>query len=128
MDGLNRKVHKSKFLNSRSVERRIRVYGGIRAWAPTWWVPTAVPISTIGQLGLCSWWNFGWYGSNIRIFPHRLKNNAIAATHSTSTNITMSASSALTTGTPVQHSHALMFYCISWTRNLHCRLNQIRLN
>lgn len=59
--------------------------------------PTGPLISTIGQLDLCCCWNLGWYGSNIRILPHRLKNSAMAAIHKTSTSSTIRASSARTT-------------------------------
>lgn len=52
--------------------------------------------STKGHDERCCCWNFGWYGSSIRIFPHRLKNKAIAATHSTNTATTMSTSSVRT--------------------------------
>ena len=52
--------------------------------------------SIVVQLCLCCCWNFGWYGSNILIFPHRLKNNAIAAAQRRRTSITIKASSALT--------------------------------
>ena len=50
-------------------------------------------ISTSGHDDRCCCWNFGWYGSNMRIFPQRLKNKAIAATHSSNTATTMSTSS-----------------------------------
>lgn len=53
--------------------------------------------STSGQEPRCCWMNFGWYGSSIRILPHRWKNRPIAQTHSTSTKITIRASSGLTT-------------------------------
>lgn len=53
----------------------------------------------------CSWHeprcdsasNFGAYGSQFLIFPHRWTNNPIAPIHNMSTNITIKASSGLTT-------------------------------
>lgn len=67
-----------------------------------WPMPEALASSTIGQLGRCSSsWNFGWYGSSMRILPHRLKNNAIAATQSIMTHMTMNASSVRITIGPV---------------------------
>lgn len=53
-------------------------------------------ISTNGQEDRCCCWNFGWYGSSIRIFPQRLKNRAIAPTHNISTATTMRTSSVRT--------------------------------
>lgn len=53
-------------------------------------------ISTSGQDARCCCWNFGWYGSSIRILPHRLKNNVIAATHKSSTANTINTSSVRT--------------------------------
>lgn len=56
----------------------------------------SISISDNGQDPRCFASNFGWYGSNIRILPQRLKNNAIAPTHSINTKITIKASSGLT--------------------------------
>lgn len=50
-------------------------------------------ISTSGQEDLCCCWNFGWYGSSIRILPQRLKNKTIEPTHSISTTPTIRTSS-----------------------------------
>lgn len=58
-------------------------------------VLTAVSTPT-GQLGLCGPWNFGWYGCNILILPHLLKNNAIAAIQITSASVTNITSSGRT--------------------------------
>lgn len=76
-------------------------------------------MSTRGHDDLCFASNFGWYGSNMRIFPHRLKNNAIAPTHRISTKITIKASSGLTIifGSVGKKNISLKVYvvvCVEW--------------
>lgn len=76
------------------------------------WVTWSWFCSIVVQLCLCCW-NFGWYGSNILILPHRLKNNAIAAAQRRRTKTTIKTSSALTitafgSGMPVATSYSII--------------------
>lgn len=74
-----------------------------------WPIPEALANSTMGQLGRCSSsWNFGWYGSSMRILPHRLKNNAMAATHSIITHMTINASSVRITIGPATRCRSII--------------------
>lgn len=61
-------------------------------------VATASSVVSGPQLGRCiSASNFGVYGSNILIFPHRWMNKDMAPIHRISTRITINASSGRTT-------------------------------